>query len=137
MKRKRKQKESKLDKYLLLSWRKLWILVVAGFISIIIHNLFYAIFGFEEAVFFIIVVFILPLYFLAVFIYTLIQKIKDRSLFEKYFLIKAIISIILAFIVSTLIIEFSIMNAPAIYILTVVFSFLIYYLIKFFTNKRR
>ena len=63
----------------LFSWKKLWIIVVAGFVSIILHNLFYAIFGLEEPVFFSIVVFVLPIYFLIMIIYTIIYKIKSRK----------------------------------------------------------
>ncbi len=63
------------DKYFLLSWRKLWILVVGGFISILLHNFIGAIFGFEEVLFFIIVVFLIPLYFIIALVYSLVRLI--------------------------------------------------------------
>ena len=63
-------------KVFLLSWKNLWIVVVAGFVSIILHNVFYAIFRFEEAVFFSIVVFIIPLYLIISIIYTIYTKIS-------------------------------------------------------------
>ena len=59
----------------LFSWRKLWIIVVAGFISIILHNAIDALFHVEEAFFFIIVIFILPIYFLIVIIYSIIYQL--------------------------------------------------------------
>jgi len=47
----RKKKKNKLDKYFLLSWRKAWIIVVGGFVSILLHNFISALFGVEEVVF--------------------------------------------------------------------------------------
>ena len=63
----------KLDKYLLISWRKLWIIVVGGFVSILLHNFWYAIFGFEEAFFFILVIFVIPIYFVVSVFYSIIR----------------------------------------------------------------
>ena len=63
-------------KVFLLSRRNLWIVIVLGFVSIILHNAFYAVFGFEEAIFFSIVVFIIPLYFIASIIYTVRERKK-------------------------------------------------------------
>ena len=67
-----------LDKYFLLSWRKVWIIVVGGFVSILLHNLFYAIFGVEEVVFFIIVVFVIPIYVLIAVVYSLVKLIRRK-----------------------------------------------------------
>ncbi len=80
-KRKLKQKKKNPRKkpksnFFLLSWRKLWMVIIVGFISIILHNAFYAVFGVEEFVFFIIVVFLVPIYFIISIIYTLIKKSK-------------------------------------------------------------
>ena len=61
----------------LLSWKKLWLIIIIGFVSIMLHNLWYAVFKFEEAFFFIIVVFIIPIYFLISLIYSLIKKRKS------------------------------------------------------------
>jgi len=60
----------KVNKFFLLSWRKLWILVVSGFFSIILHNLISGLLKVEEAFFFIIVVFIIPIYFLISVLFT-------------------------------------------------------------------
>jgi len=62
----------------LLSWKKMWIIVVAGFISIVLHNLISGLTGIEEPVFFTIVVFILPLYLLISIIYSIIHLAKNR-----------------------------------------------------------
>ena len=74
-----KKGKNKFDKYLLLSWKKLWIIVVAGFVSIMLHNLWYALFGFEEFVFFLIVVIGVPVYLISCIIYTIIKKLKGRK----------------------------------------------------------
>jgi len=66
----------KLSNLFTLTWKKLWILVVSGFLSILLHNLFYAIFKIEEPVFLTIVVIIIPAYFIIFLIYTLLKKIK-------------------------------------------------------------
>lgn len=76
--KKLKKTKNKFDKWFLLSWRKLWIIVVAGFVSIIMHNLIYALFNLEEAFFFIIVIFILPIYLIIVILYSIINKLKRR-----------------------------------------------------------
>lgn len=73
-----KKAQNKLDKWFLLSWRKLWVVVVVGIVSAILHNLIYALFNVEEAFFFIIVIFLLPLYFIIMILYTIINKIKRR-----------------------------------------------------------
>lgn len=70
------KKTNKTDNWLLLSWRKIWLIVVISFLSILLHNAFYAIFGFEDFVFFIIVVFLMPLYFIATIVYSIIWLIK-------------------------------------------------------------
>lgn len=75
--------KNKFDKYLLLSWRKGWMMIVAGFVSILLHNLVYGLFqgyfnahGGDEPFFFIIVIFIIPIYFLSCLIYTLVKLAK-------------------------------------------------------------
>ena len=73
----RRKRENKFDKYLKLSWKKVWIVVVGGFVSILLHNLISAIFGFEEAVFFIIVILVIPIYFLVMIVYSLVKRFKN------------------------------------------------------------
>ncbi|MBR9707407.1 MAG: hypothetical protein GOV15_03145 [Candidatus Diapherotrites archaeon] len=60
------------------SWKKLWIIVVGGFISIVLHNLLSALLGLEEAFFFIIVIFVIPAYVLVMLVYTLLHKLKKK-----------------------------------------------------------
>ncbi|MBL7051443.1 hypothetical protein ISS04_04785 [Candidatus Woesearchaeota archaeon] len=54
----------------LFSWRKLWILVVGGFVGILLHNFISALLGFEEALFFVLVVFVIPIYFIIMIVYS-------------------------------------------------------------------
>jgi len=61
----------------LLTWKKLWILVISGFASIILHNLISGLMGIEEAFFFIIVIFIIPIYFLIAVLFTVINFLKN------------------------------------------------------------
>ena len=67
----------KLKNLFLFSWKKLWIIVVGGFVSIMLHNLISGFLGVEEPVFFLLVVVILPIYFLIMILYTIIYKIKN------------------------------------------------------------
>jgi len=63
----------------LLSWKKLWIAVVTGFISILLHNAIYGIFGVEEAFFFIIVVFVIPIWFIISIIFTSVSYLRNKK----------------------------------------------------------
>ncbi len=69
----------KLKNIFLLSWKKLWIVVVGGFISIVLHNLISALIGAEEVFFFILVIFVLPIYVVIAVIYSLIYKIRGEN----------------------------------------------------------
>jgi len=72
----------KLDKYFLLTWRRvLWIAAI-WVTAAILHNLVYALFysyfkgvNGDEPVFFIIAAIIIPGYFLVSLIYTIVRKI--------------------------------------------------------------
>ncbi len=77
-KKKTKSKKKSKENFFQLTWRKMYILVVGGFISILLHNLWYAIFGWEEAVFFIIVVILIPLYFIISVIYSLARWLSKK-----------------------------------------------------------
>jgi len=68
-----------INKFFLLSWKKLWIIVVGGFLSIILHNLIGALFGIEEAFFFILVIFVIPIYILIAALVSLITIVKNRN----------------------------------------------------------
>ena len=69
----------KIGEFFLLTWKKVWIIVVSGFLGILLHNFWYAIFGFEDAVFFIYVVFVLPIYFLISVIYSLVKRLVKNE----------------------------------------------------------
>jgi len=68
----------KFSDIFLLSWKKLWIVIVAGFVSIILHNVISALLGVEEAFFFILVIFVLPIYMIIAVIYSLIKIIIKK-----------------------------------------------------------
>jgi len=74
-----------LEKYLLLNWKKILIIIIAWVLAVILHNLIYALFydffnstGGDEPVFFIIAVFIIPLYFIIAILYTISHKLKKK-----------------------------------------------------------
>ena len=73
-----KNQESKFNKYFLLSWRKVWMVVVGWFVAVMLHNLVYALFGFEEALFFIIAVIAIPIYVLFVLIYNVVKLVRKK-----------------------------------------------------------
>ena len=72
------------DKYLLLSWKRALIIACAWVLSVLLHNAIYGLFyehfsrtGGDEAVFFIIAVFVIPLYFIVSLVYTVIRKVGE------------------------------------------------------------
>ncbi len=133
------------DKWFLLTWKKILIIIVGWFLAVILHNLFYALseisgknLAIGEVFFFLIAVIIIPLYFIMCLVYSLIKMIKDRTLFEKEFIIKFLIAIILGAIATLLVIKFNFINPEMGFVLTVIFimfTFISYNLIKLI--KRR
>ena len=86
MAKKRKKRETKFDKFFLLSWKKVFIGIIAWFVAFILHNAIYALFkgwydarGGDEAFFFIIAIIVIPLYFLVCFFYTLIKILRGKK----------------------------------------------------------
>jgi len=76
-------KLNNLDKWFLLSWKKVAIILIAWIASVILHNIVYAIFydyfnaiGGDEPFFFLIAIFVIPLYLVVLIIYTIINKLK-------------------------------------------------------------
>jgi hypothetical protein len=70
------------DKYLLLSWRRVLIIACAWVLSVLLHNVIYGLFyehfsrtGGDEAIFFILAIFVIPLYFIISLVYTVIRKV--------------------------------------------------------------
>jgi hypothetical protein len=82
-KKKSKKSVNRFDKLFLLTWKKVFLGVIAWFVAVILHNLVYAfIVGVlkieivDEPFFFIIAVLVIPLYFLISIVYTLIKLVK-------------------------------------------------------------
>ena len=73
----------KRKNFFLLSWKKLWVIVVTGFISIILHNPISGLMKVEEFFFFTIVVFIIPVYTLMAIPFSVISFVKRRK--SKFF----------------------------------------------------
>lgn len=76
------KKKRNLDKYFLLSWKRILIIIAAWFISVILHNMVYILITFfnpsfegDEAFFFIIAVIVIPVYLIISVVYTVITEI--------------------------------------------------------------
>jgi len=67
----------------LLSWKKLFFIIVLWIISVLLHNLVSAILGMEEAVFFIIAVFLIPIYIIISIVYSLIYFFTEKTKTER------------------------------------------------------
>jgi len=63
----------------LLSWKKLWVIVITAFASIMLHNLISGLIKTEEIFFFIIVILIIPAYTLIAITYSLIHLVNTRK----------------------------------------------------------
>jgi len=75
------KKKNKWNKFLLLNWKKLLIIVIAWILAFVLHNLISALIGLngEEPFFFIIAVIVIPLYFIICLVYTLIIYILKKQ----------------------------------------------------------
>jgi len=72
------------DRFLLLSWRTV-LIIPAWILSVLLHNFIYAAFfdhysraGGDEAVFFILAIPVIPLYFIISLVYTAIRLVRSR-----------------------------------------------------------
>lgn len=68
----------KLKKLLNLNLKKFVLMIIAFIILIILHNIIYAITGFEEAVFFTLALVVIPVFLLLSIIYTLLGTKKKK-----------------------------------------------------------
>lgn len=75
-----------MDRYLLLNWKRVLIIACAWMLSVLLHNLIYGLFydyfrrtGGDEPVFFILAVFVIPLYFIVSLVYTVISLVRSRA----------------------------------------------------------
>ena len=70
-----------MDKWLFLTWKKVLLIAGAWVLSVLAHNLVYALFresfgpGGDEPVFFVLAVIVIPLYVVIAFFYTIIRLI--------------------------------------------------------------
>lgn len=139
------KKRKKLDKWFLLTWKKILIMVVSWFLAVVLHNLFYALseisgknLAIGEVFFILIAAIVIPIYFLISFIYTTVKMIKDKSIFEKEFVISTLVAIILGALATFLVIKLNFINPEMGFMLTVIFiifTFISYYVIKSFKKK--
>lgn len=60
-----------IKKLLTLSWKKFLLTVVFWFAAVLLHNMISGLIGGEEAVFFILAVFVFPVYLIAAILYSL------------------------------------------------------------------
>ena len=60
----------------IFTWRNVALAAVLELVAVLLHNLVSALFGVEEAFFFIIAVFLVPLFIILFLIYKLIEWIK-------------------------------------------------------------
>ncbi len=75
--------ETRLDKYLLLNWRRVVLITVAWVLSVLVHNLIYGLVyahfsrtGGDEELFFILAVLVIPLYSVISLIYTAARVVR-------------------------------------------------------------
>jgi len=80
-KKRGKKKKVKGDLFL-LNWRKFGLIMIAWIVVVAVHNFGSALIGFEEPVFFIIAVIVIPVYFVVAVVYTLVKvgiKMRGRK----------------------------------------------------------
>jgi len=80
MKQKKKTiKKTKAEKLFLLSWKRFFLVVIGFFVFVFLHNLVYALFKVEEAVFFLLAL-VISVYFLISLFYSLVYfLVKGRK----------------------------------------------------------
>jgi Na+/melibiose symporter-like transporter len=64
----------KIKNFLSISWKKIVVVLALWLISVILHNLISGLLGNEEAFFFIVAVFVLPIYLVVALLYSLLRK---------------------------------------------------------------
>ena len=66
------------DRLFIMTWKRFGLMVTIFILSVMLHNVISTLFGFEEALFFIIAIFVIPMYFIVSLIYTSIKKIGGK-----------------------------------------------------------
>jgi hypothetical protein len=72
-----------LDKIFNLNLKKIGLIILGWIIAVLFHNGISALFGWEEPIFFIIAVIIIPIYFFFSVLYSLAKWIKEGKWKEK------------------------------------------------------
>ncbi len=77
--------QTRADKFFLLSWKRILIIICAWILSFILHNVIYGLFkeffsraNADEPVFFLLAVIVIPLYFIISLVYTAVKKIRGQ-----------------------------------------------------------
>ena len=68
------KKKSLHEKYLLLDWKEAYLLIIAWFLFLVLHNMYPSIFGREDKILFFIATAIIPAFFLIALVYTYFKK---------------------------------------------------------------
>ncbi len=144
--KKQKKKVSRLEKYFLLSGKRIFVIMVAWFLAVVLHNLIYALseisgisFAVFEVLFFLIAIPIIPLYLIFSFIYTLVIIFQTKKYPKRIFYIKLIISVITGLLITLILIYIDFFNEMYL-IPFLAFSILSFGIISLFQknkNKRR
>jgi len=71
-----KKTENKFEELFFLSWKKIAVVALLCIVSVFLHNFISGIFSIEDTVFFIIAVFLIPVYIIFLILYTIIKKLK-------------------------------------------------------------
>jgi len=71
-------KRSFIDKYFTLDWKEVYLLLIAWFLFIVLHNLVNIILKINEKALYFIAMKIVPLYFALALVYTFAKRFKNR-----------------------------------------------------------
>ncbi len=74
-----KKKRINFDKIFSLNLKRIGLIMLIWIVAVFLHNTIYGLFGWEEPVFFVIAVFIIPIYFFFSVFYSLAKWIKAGS----------------------------------------------------------
>lgn len=68
-----------MKKFFTLTIKKFFLTILAFIVFVVLHNVFYAVFGFEEGFFFTLAVFGIPIYIVVSFVYTIVNLFFIRD----------------------------------------------------------
>jgi len=137
-----RKRKNKFDKYFLLTGKRIFWLMVAWFLAVILHNLVSAFFigvlgiDFEEPVFFIIANMIIPLYFIVGAVYSIIWIVRSKNYPDKKFYIKLAVSIVSGLLITFILIRIGFLN-DMYFIPITVFTLLTFGVISLFQKNKK